>query len=394
MADILLGWELGANVGHARRLEALAGPLLAEGHRLHLVVQNLGAAQLPADAAGRVRLWQAPLWPGLLRHGGAAPLGRPQRFGDVLANLGLQSAAGFAAVLQGWDALLTAIKPEAVIADFAPGLMLAARGRVPRLMVGTGFTVPVTDQPEFPGFAARPGPPLVAEAALLALVNAALARLGWPALDRLPQVMAAEAAMPAVFAELDPYRAHRHAPPLSPFVPEAAFADLGRPARPGVFAYLPVAGLGANDLLRLEALARKVPVTAHLPGLTTERAASLVRAGLRLLERPLGWEAIARDHSLMLCHGGMGTVSAALVAGLPLAVWPGGIEQQLTADALMAAGWSLPEADLPEADLAGAVQERAATLQARDRAAGLRVRISDPARAVAERVAEILVKTR
>lgn len=389
MAEILLGWELGANAGHARRLEALVAPLLAEGHRLHLVVQNLGAVQLPDTASGQVRLWQAPLWPGLLRYGGTPVLGRPRRFGDVLANLGLQSASGFAAVLQGWDALLAAIRPDAVIADFAPGLMLAARGRVPRVAVGTGFTVPVTDQPEFPAFAGHPAPPLVAETALLALVNAALARLGWPPLDHLPQIMAAEAELPAVFAELDPYRAHRPAPPLAPFVPQAALADLGRPARPGVFAYLPAAGLGADALQRLEELARTVTVTAYLPGLAADPATPLVRAGVRLLDQPLGWEAIARDHSLILCHGGMGTVSAALVAGLPLAVWPGGIEQHLTADALTAAGWSLQDADL-----GSAVQDRAAILQARDRAAGLRGRLADPARIVARRVAALLVKNR
>ena len=390
MAEILLGWELGANTGHARRLEALVPPLLAQGHGLHLVVQNLGAVQIAPAWQGRVRLWQAPLWPGLLRHGGAGPLGPPRRFGDVLANLGLTSAAGFAAILGGWDALLAAIRPALVIGDFAPGLMLAARGRVPRLAVGTGFTVPPADLPEFPAFLPAPPAPLVTEAALLTLVNDSLSRLGWPALTALPQIMGAEAARPAVFAPLDPYRPHRRHAPLSPVVPPAACADPGRAARPGVFAYLPGAGLGAADLARLAAMARKGPVTAHLPGLAAEHAASLRQAGLRLVAQPLGWEAIARDHTLVLCHGGMGTVSAALIAGLALAVWPGGIEQRLTAAALAAAGWSLPA----EADLTEAARDRAVTQAARDRAMAVREGYHDPLPGMMAAIAALLAENR
>lgn len=378
---VLLAWELGANWGHARRLEALAAALLARGHEVHLAVQDLGPFRLTETHAG-AKLWQAPVWSGLLRFAATRPLGAPRRFGDLLANLGLQSSAALVGLLRGWEALLDAIRPDLLMADFAPAALLAARGRLPRLAIGTGFTVPPADLAEFPAFPGEERPPLVEEAALLALVNEALEQLGLAPLAQLTEIQRAEVLAPAVFAELDPYRLHRKTAPLSPFL-SAQIPGLG--AHPeGIFAYLPGPDLTEAGLALLTRLGPQV--TAVMPGLGRARRALLAEAGLRLMDRPLTWAEIAQ-HRAVLCNGGMGTVSQTLVTGLPLAVLPGGIEQELTARALQAWGLSIqPEALADPAELARA--------RPRARALGqdFRARLADPALALAQAAEALLAQ--
>ncbi|NBZ86483.1 hypothetical protein [Stagnihabitans tardus] len=384
---VVLAWELGGNWGHVRRLRALGEALTAQGHSVHYVLQELGALRpLPRGAV----LWPAPVWSGLLRHAALRGLGEPRRFGDVLANLGLQGSAMVEGLLLGWESLLSAIRPDVVVGDFAPSLMLAARGRMPRVAVGTGFTVPPTHLPGFPPFPGAETEPLVAEDALLTLVNRALERVGRPLLDHLPQMVQAEAALPAVFAELDPAGALRQDRLLTPSIP-AEVLTATRPETPGaaVFAYLPAADLGADHLALVEALARRVPVTAVMPGLDATRGERLARAGVRLMQQALTWDRIAKGHSLVLCAGGMGTVSSALALGLPLAVLPHGFEQKLTARALDRAGLgALP--GVSAEGLAGLILDEtargAALARAAEAAQGFRARMTDP---VAETVSAI-----
>ncbi len=194
---IVLAWELGANWGHARRLEALARVLTARGHEVHLVVQDLGAFD-----ARSLRLWQAPVWSGLLRYSATRALGPPQRYGDLLANLGLQDAQAITGLLRGWEALIDAIRPDALVADFAPAALLASRGRLPRLATGTGFTVPPAHLDHFPPFPGATPAPLVSEASLLSLINQAL-----EGLNRL--IAAYERADQAYVSRLAPQFAQR-----------------------------------------------------------------------------------------------------------------------------------------------------------------------------------------
>ncbi|MDK9698106.1 MAG: hypothetical protein OEL76_17155 [Siculibacillus sp.] len=397
---VLLGWELGGNSGHLRRLGDIASCLVARGHEVHLALQRPTTIRLPAAWRDRIDLWQAPVWPGLWRSDGTRPLGEARAFGDVLANLGLQSADVFRGLLRAWDGILAAVRPDAVVANFAPALVAGARGRIARIVVGTGFTVPPTDGPVFPLFPGEEAPRLVAEEALLALVNRAMAGLGRSPLGRLPELFAAEAELPAVFHELDPHAAHRHEEPLPPFLPADLDAGAEKPPAPGraeaVFAYLPASGLplGAIDLL--VALSRRMRVGAVVPGLDRDRAAQLVAAGVALSEHPRDWPGIRRDHGFMLCAGGMGTVSSALVTGLDLAILPGGIEQRLTARAAAAAGLGLDLGAMrePPERLADIIAARAADADrrgaVRERARSFRARAGDPASVVASRIDAML----
>lgn len=324
MARVLMGWELGANAGHARRLEALARTFGAAGHTVSLVVQRPASLD-PNAIAGRT-VAQAPQWPAPRR-----TTGLPGRFGDILYNLGWQDAQSLSALLRSWDSLLKEHRPDIVIADFAPALTLVARGRVPRLVTGTGYTVPPSGGACFPSWTGG-GAAQIDEAVLLRLTNAALRSLGLARLESLPQLLVAEANCPAVFAELDPYADSRVGPALSPFVPHD-LPPRDSPRGKGVFAYLSGPETRAG-LALLVALARRGPLTAVLPRYTPAARAEIAAAGGRVLADPHTWAGIRAHHGLVLCSGGMGMVSAALLTGTALAVLPSGIEQYLTAKAL------------------------------------------------------------
>ena len=51
--------------------------------------------------------------------------------GDNLAYLGLNDLEAMAAMIMAWDRVILDARPDAVIAEYAPMLQLAARGRVP-----------------------------------------------------------------------------------------------------------------------------------------------------------------------------------------------------------------------------------------------------------------------
>ena len=359
MARILLGWELGGNSGHARRLAGIARRLVARGHELTFAVQRPDALRVARDLEGRVAIRQAPVWPGLWRHGGAQPSGAPASFGDVLGNLGLTDSGVVEYLLRAWDGLLADAVPALVVADFAPLLLLAARGRVVRVSVGTGFSVPPVDGPEFlpfvPGDTSR-----FDEAVLLAVAERALERLRWRPLDRLPALMAAEASLPGVFDVLDPYQGRR----TERILPPCLSGDPGQAGDgQGVFAYLPglsAAGPAAQALI--EAARSGLKVGLHAPGMADADGAALAAAGVGLLAQPLPMSSITRQARVLVCAGGQGMVSGALAAGLPLILVPASIEQELTTTALVRAG--LGERLMHAGDVLAATRNEGAIAQA------------------------------
>ena len=166
MARILLGWELGANRGHLVRLGNLARRLAAAGHDVAIAAQRLSRAFDFPDGA---TLWQAPVWPRLLSNVGALGGAFPNTMGDILVRVGLDSDDALPSLIQGWDAILAAVRPDVVVADFAPALLCAARGRCPTLTVGIGFYVVPPALPAFPSLTGQH--PVFPEAEVLERVN-------------------------------------------------------------------------------------------------------------------------------------------------------------------------------------------------------------------------------
>ena len=338
MAHILFAWELGANSGHGVKIAALARALVAEGHSVDFALQKLDVARGFRDLAEApgVRLRQAPIWPGLMARSGPVAA-----WGDLLAEAGMRDSGVLEYLLRGWDSLLADARPDLVVCEFAPAAQLAARGRVPVVAFGTGYTVP---QPTGRGFRPFNGPaPLTDETLLCQLINHALNRLGWAELPHLGAVADADLHLPACFTELDPYAAERGAPPVAPFLNEP-LPPPTEEADEGLLAYLPVGSLSAPpgtmpDILTATAIVGRWGRRERLyaPGLPPPWASALSAAGVRVSPVPLSLKHFARAR-LVLSLGGLGLTSACLALGVPQVILPVDAEKAFNAAAAARTG--------------------------------------------------------
>lgn len=308
MARILLGWELGANRGHTVRLAALARMLRAEGHEIVLAVRRLDVvhAQIP-DA----EIWQAPVTPRMQVGGATHGSGVPAGMADILARLGLDDSGIVKVMIGGWRRLFSAIRPDLVLGDYAPFLLLAARGRLPSVSVGTGFGTPPEKMESFP--ALLPNAAGIDQAALLATVNAGLAEAGDPPLPALPALFASDRSVVATFAELDPYAAWRT---QSLTLPDSIDPSVARGTGEEVFVYLqetvPVdtplwSGLALSGL----------KVRVHVALASQKLRDAVAGYGLMVEPHPLPFAEIAARATLLVSHGGHGFIAAGFAAGLP-----------------------------------------------------------------------------
>ncbi len=128
---VLFGWELGGGQGHIQRLSALAQALESHGVEpvFALKSYNIKGMSFP---------WQIVFAPSLPFSGRS----ESYTFTDILETFGFGNANLLRSHLQAWQSVISEVKPSLVITDYAPGLVLAARGVVPTVVTGDCFAVP------------------------------------------------------------------------------------------------------------------------------------------------------------------------------------------------------------------------------------------------------------
>jgi len=128
---VLFGWELGGGQGHIQRLVALAQTLEPHGVEpvFALKSYNIKGMSFP---------WQIVFPPHLPFSGRS----ESYTFADILETFGFGNANLLRSHLHAWQSVLLQVKPSLVITDHAPGLVLAARGIVPTVVIGDSFAVP------------------------------------------------------------------------------------------------------------------------------------------------------------------------------------------------------------------------------------------------------------
>jgi UDP:flavonoid glycosyltransferase YjiC (YdhE family) len=398
---ILLAWELGSGAGHIIRLTAIASVLRRRGYQPVYAVHRLDGVPTLGAAAGSADkdFHQAPVWPILLGTA-AANGGTPAAsMGDTLADLGLASARTVEAVVGAWDRMLAQMQPAALVADFAPGALLAARGRIPSIAVGNGYTLPPADAQSFPIVRPDQNRRKHDEALVLNALNQGLRQLAREPLDRLPAVFSADRACVATFAEIDPYAEKRVAPHLPPFLPrwDRAPASGGRE----IFVYLAgTAGFHPAALAAIEQVALDgTAIRLFAPDAAPAASARLAAAGVAVESTAAPLEEIARRTALIVFHGGVGTASFALAAGIPQIVVAPDTEKWLVGRAVeqLGAGRCVRlsrDNPLEAALLAQLVREargdESLAARARSLAPGFAARLAeDPAEAVAQQVTEL-----
>jgi len=314
---------------HAGLLARVARALEARGARCVFALADPVLARLALGPVDSVV--PAPVY---VPTGGVVPTGvSTKTFADILGGCGWHAPQVIGALMQSWDALLALIRPDVLVADHAPTLLLAARGRVPRVTVGLGFTSPPAHLERFPDL--HDGPPgSFPEADVLEAVNSALGGRGSAPLQRLPAALDAEASFVTVMDELDPYRPLRRGPGLGPLGEWPPPTPL--PERHATFAYL--AADDPRTVPLLTALAASGPVRAFVRRVDGPTRAALLAAGVTLDDRPADVPAALREAALVVHHGGAGLTHDAVLAGRPQLLLPRHLEQQWNAHAVVRHG--------------------------------------------------------
>jgi UDP:flavonoid glycosyltransferase YjiC (YdhE family) len=347
MKTVLLAWELGRGFGHAASLRRIALRLRPHGVRLIAVVRIPAAIGSHRDAFDEIAT--APLWPIDEPAATQKKPGSSANMNDILSGAGLAEGKAVQRVLAAWDDIFGIFRPDLVVADYAPLATLAARGRIPLVVVGNGFTVPPAEMPRFP-LLHRIVAPAFDETQTLETVNAAAVTLGLPQLDRLPQLFAGDACLVHSLRLLDPYDTQRTSPVDGPVFEEPPVSRAADAQQ--VFAYLSSDTSGWTFLLEaLVPLAKRLRIYAPLwPAAPLDR---LVEAGARVETRPQPIADILAASRLVVHLGGSGLAAEALAAGVPQVVLSGHIEQSLNGEAIERAGVGrLVKTYLPGARLA------------------------------------------
>lgn len=331
MACILIGWELGAGTGHISAITPVIETLLGDGHEVHLAIQQIEAGGLNLDP--RVKLWQSPVWPRLLGTRSRTFDAPPATMGDILGRLGLDIPGALAALIAGWDSILSAVRPELAIAEFAPALLSAARGRIATVRMGTGFAAPPAHLDRYPLLAGDRTQ--YSEERLLDIADADLRSTGREALTSLPALAAAGHDLVCSFAEFDAYAADRVEGYVQPGTPPSQGSENSDGQE--VFCYFPTQ-FGANLPVWEGLAASNKPIRVHMPEASVEHVSTFRRLGFAFEPYPISFETIASRSRLVVSHGGHGFVTASALNGLPQQVIGYDLEKFVIGEAVAANG--------------------------------------------------------
>lgn len=351
MSRIGYAWEFGANLGHIGTFLPIARDLRAHGHDVRWMVAHAGQAARLLDQEGFAWL-QAPNFPEIVLK---TP---PQNYADILLRFGYASAEDLLGLTVAWRELLTLTDSDMLLADHAPTAILAARTLgIPVMLFGNGFFVPpqVSPMPNMRPWVHVPVEALARiDAEALASVNFVLRRFGKKPLDRLAELfLVAETAVLA-FPELDHYPQRGPAAywgmlPAAVAHPPVWPSD----ARPRVYAYLRMSS--PHGEAALQALAdRHVPCLVYCPDISPAMRDRYSSADLRFADAPLDLNQTAREADVGVTYASSAATVAFLLAGKPVLMLPGHLEQYLFAARVEELGAGLlvhperPPEDLPQ----------------------------------------------
>ena len=238
---------------------ALARRLAADGVKATFAVNDLANVHLVAKR-DEFAILQSPVWPDH-RHWGHRP--SIASYADILTGIGFADSAKLSTMMSAWHSLLELVKPDLVVADHSPALLAALHGTgMPVVTVGTPFTMPPLTLDRLPPLRADQAPSLP-EPRLHQSLKAAMTELGLRPPARMVDLFRSNERLVFGMPELDPYRAFRDEPILTPPEPLPAFVEA--PVKPRLFVY------AGSEVPHLETLVQglvemDIDIVAYLRG--------------------------------------------------------------------------------------------------------------------------------
>jgi UDP:flavonoid glycosyltransferase YjiC (YdhE family) len=353
---VFYGWEFGANLGHIGCFLPLARALRDRGHAVHWAVASSTSAARLLDGEGFAWL-PAPQCPEQPRPG------PPLSYADILLRFGYANASDLLGLTVAWRELMKLTGAQIVLADHAPTAQLAARTLdLPTVLFGSGFYVPPRQIPT-PNM--RPWIPLpheqlaAIERPALASVNAVLERFGKPALDGIAQLFDVAEDTLLGFPELDHY-AERGPARYWGNLPDAGVGEAAPwPAVPGKRLYAYLRSDCRHHEAALAALqAHEQPTVVFFPGAPEALLARFAAPHMVFVRNPLDLARTGEEADAAITYGSLSTTSRFLLAGKPVLLLPGHLEQFLMARRVEQMGAGLfMDPEKPASDLQQKLQQ-------------------------------------
>lgn len=356
MANIFYAWEFGANLGHIGAFLPLARSLRTRGHHVHWALAS-------STSAGRMLIregfnWlQAPVCPEQPRQG------PPLSYADILLRFGYANSADLIGLVVAWRELMKLTSARLVLSDHAPTAILAARTLgIPTLTFSHGFCVPPPRSPTpnmRPWLNVEPKSLVDIDKIALRAINDVLAHFDCMPLAHVAELFSVEETSLMTFPELDHYAEARG--PATYWGSLLSSVDGETPVWPDIpgprlFAYVRPETRHAGAML--EALRR----TGHaslvvFPGIPDGMLATFHGANVNIVTTPVDTHALLQNANIAITYGGHGLTTAFLLAGKPVLLLPGNLEQFLLARRIeqMGAGL-LVDPEKPATDLQDKLQ--------------------------------------
>ena len=344
--------ELGSGSGHLTGLLAVADTFVEQGNECSFIVPDVEAiSRLRPNwsVLPNVQVWNCPNWS--VKNPEQASTTRTFTFADVLSAFGFADSQTVANNITIWDNLLSVLQPDAVVTEFSPGALIAARGRVPCVTFGNGYYVlpSVFKLPSMTSW--DPVVPLESqnnECAIIAEISVARRRLGLPDWDSLSCAFRGDATFACTFASLDPYQEIRTEPTHVPFnIPFPRRIQPSQRTGRG-FVYYSFPHPVFDRILSFTLNQHKFHCTIFAPSYLSQLKPYQGKNGHSILFEPMDLHRLS-EFAFCIHHGGMGISSAGAIANLPQFVTPVNLEHALTASSLrkqQAAIMALPESVL------------------------------------------------
>jgi UDP:flavonoid glycosyltransferase YjiC (YdhE family) len=339
MANLLYAWEFGAGLGHIGAFLPLARALRERGHRVDWAVMSPFSAARLLDKEGFTWL-QAPTCPEQARSG------PPLSYADILLRFGYANPADLLGLVVAWRELLRLTGAQAILADHAPTALLAARTLgLPAVLYSSGFCVPPQRQPtpNMRPWTPLPLQPLAAiDQAALASINAVLAHFGKPPVIGVAELFAVAEDTLLGFPELDHY-ADRGPARYWGNLPDAGVGTAPVwPDTPGkkLFAYLRMECRHHEAALAALKSLRQLTVI-FFPGAPDALLERFSAPHLTFSRTPFDLAVAAQEASAAVTYASLSTTTRFLLAGKPVLLLPGHLEQFMMARRVVEMGAGL-----------------------------------------------------
>ncbi len=349
---LLFGWEFGSGLGHLTRFRPIGAALRKHGIETVAALQEIDAGRALCDPeTGRLpdglSIIPAPRW--IIPNDPKLRQIPTHSFADVLNLIGYGQSAAMAVRMEAWQGLIDTIKPDLVLTDFAPTLNVVARGQVPVISVGNGYTTP----PE--GRALPPIRPwqkrleafsVTHEKTILNHLNENLARLGRDPIKHFGDAFHGDETFVFSLPLVDPYARFRKAKQLPPFNLPQNLTPLPAADRQKdrVLFYFP----GNHPRIKVAIEAAKtagLDTVGFISDLKPEIAPQISAPGFEMRTSPINFSEELPRARLIIHHGGLSTAVAAIAAGTPQIILPWNLEHQVTAQGVTALGTTRVWAD-------------------------------------------------